>query len=55
LVARYEFGDLTADKANSLIVEQGLDVPQQLSPISLADLYNYEKPAFEQEKRAIGF
>ena len=55
LVARYEFGDLTADKANSLIIEQGLDVPQQVSPISLADLYNYEKPQFEQVRKNIGF
>jgi hypothetical protein len=55
LVARYEFNDLTPEKANALIAEQNLDVPQQLSPISLADLYHYEKPAFEQEKRVIGF
>jgi hypothetical protein len=55
LVARYEFNDLAPEKANALIAEQNLDVPQQLSPISLADLYHYEKPAFEQTKRAIGF
>jgi hypothetical protein len=55
LVARYEFGDLTADKANNLIAEQSLDIPEQVSPISLADLYHHEKPAFELEKRSIGF
>jgi len=55
LIARYEFNDLAPEKANALIAEQNLDVPQQLSPISLADLYHYEKPGFEQMKRAIGF
>jgi len=55
LVARYEFSDLAPEKANTLIAEQNLDVPQQLSPISLANLYNYEKPEFEQVKMAIGF
>jgi hypothetical protein len=55
LVARYEFNDLSAEKANVIITEQMLDVPPQLAPISLANLYNYEKPAFEQMKRAIGF
>lgn len=56
LIARYEFGDLAADKANAIIKKSGLDVPLQTVPISLAELYNYEKPSFEQQRRKpIGF
>jgi hypothetical protein len=55
LIARYEFHDLKPEKANVLISEQNLDVPKQTKSISLADLYHYKKPSFEQERRAIGF
>lgn len=55
LIARYEFHDLKPEKANILISEQNLDIPKQTKSISLADLYHYKKPSFEQERRAIGF
>ncbi len=55
LVARYEFGDLEPKKANAIITEQGLNIPMQTVPITLADLFNYEKPTFEQQRKSMGF
>jgi len=55
LVARYEFNNLTAEKANAIIQEQGLNIPLQTVPISLAELFNYEKQNFEQSKMVVGF
>ena len=55
LVARYEFRELPPEKANRLIVAEHLDVPQQNSPITLAEIYNYHDNEYAPEKRKMGF
>jgi ATP-dependent 26S proteasome regulatory subunit len=55
LVARYEFKDLSTEKANAIIKEQKLNIPLQTKPITLAELFNYQKQNFEQAKIVIGF
>ena len=51
LAARYEFKDLTTDKVNQLIKEEGLDIPQQTHPMTLAEIYNYEGMDFSLGKK----
>jgi hypothetical protein len=55
LVARYEFKDLSTEKANAIIQEQKLNISLQTKPIALAELFNYQKQNFEQAKIVIGF
>lgn len=55
LVARYEFKDLTTEKVNALIEEQGLEIPKQNRPMSLAEIFNYDGQDFTIEKKKIGF
>lgn len=55
LVARYEFSDLAVEKVNKLIKEEGLDIPEQNKPMSLAELYNYEGKDFTLGRKKVGF
>lgn len=55
LAARYEFKDLTADKVNQLIKEEGLDIPEQKSSMTLAEIYNYEGMDFSLGRKRVGF
>ena len=55
LAARYEFKDLTTDKVNQLIKEEGLDIPQQTQPMTLAEIYNYEGMDFSLGRKRVGF
>ena len=54
LAARYEFKDLTTDKVNQLIKEEGLDIPQQTQPMTLAEIYNYEGMDFSLGRKRVG-
>ena len=53
LAARYEFKDLTTDKVNQLIKEEGLDIPQQTQPMTLAEIYNYEGMDFSLGRKRV--
>ena len=55
LVARYEFRELSPEKANRLIEAEHLDVPRQDHPMTLADIYNYHDSDYTLEKRKVGF
>lgn len=55
LVARYEFKDLTTDKVNKLIEKEGLGIPQQTNPMSLAEIFNYEGTDFTMGRKKVGF
>ena len=55
LAARYEFKDLTTDKVNQLIKEEGLEIPQQTQPMTLAEIYNYEGMDFSLGRKRVGF
>ncbi|WP_294480722.1 AAA family ATPase [uncultured Bacteroides sp.] len=55
LAARYEFKDLTAEKVNQLIKEEGLDIPEQKKSMTLAEIYNYEGMDFSLGKTRVGF
>lgn len=55
LAARYEFQDLAAEKVNKIIEEEGLKIPEQKHPLTLAELYNYETDDFSIEKKRVGF
>ena len=55
LAARYEFKDLATDKVNQLIKEEGLDIPQQTHPMTLAEIYNYEGMDFSLGRKRVGF
>ena len=55
MAARYEFKDLTTDKVNQLIKEEGLDIPQQTHPMTLAEIYNYEGMDFSLGRKRVGF
>lgn len=56
LIAKYEFGDLTVDKAKALSTKLGFDNEID-SPMSLASIYNQNDQAFENKKirPTIGF
>lgn len=54
LIARYEFGELAASKAQKLSQELGYS--QSLnSPMTLAEIYNQTDDAYEEESKPIGF
>ena len=54
MLAYYEFGPLSADKADALLIEQGHESVHQ--EMTLAEVFNYQKKDFDQDKkRAIGF
>lgn len=55
LAARYEFKELTTDKVNKLIEEEGLNIPQQKAPMTLAEIYNYGDTDFSLGKNRVGF
>lgn len=55
LVARYEFKDLSVEKVNKLIKEEGLAIPKQHRPMSLAEIFNYEGSDFTVERKKVGF
>lgn len=55
LAARYEFKELTIDKVNELIKEEGLNIPQQNVPMTLAEIYNYGDMDFSLGKNRMGF
>lgn len=55
LAARYEFKDLTLDKVNQLIKAEGLNIPEQNSPMTLAEIYNYEGMDFSLGRKRVGF
>lgn len=55
LIARYEFKDLIPEKVNKLIEAEGLPIPKQKHPMSLAEIYNYEGSDFTLEKKKVGF
>lgn len=55
LAARYEFKDLTTDKVNLLIKEEGLDIPEQKHSMTLAEIYNFEGMDFSLGKKRVGF
>lgn len=55
LVARYEFKDLETEKVNRIIREEGLNIPLQENPMSLAELYNYEGSDFSLGRKKVGF
>ena len=55
LVARYEFRELSPEKANRLIEAEHLDVPPQDHPMTLADIYNYHDNDYAPEERKVGF
>ena len=43
------------DKVNQLIKEEGLDIPQQTQPMTLAEIYNYEGMDFSLGRKRVGF
>lgn len=55
LVARYEFKDLTVEKVNKLIKKEGLALPEQHRPMTLAEIFNYEGSDFTLERKKVGF
>jgi hypothetical protein len=56
MLARYEFKLLAQEKSENLLKELGHESASINSPMSLADIFNYEKPGFDVvDKRAIGF
>lgn len=55
LVARYEFKDLSVEKVNKLIKAEGLAIPEQHRPMSLAEIFNYERLDFALERKKVGF
>lgn len=56
MLAKYEFKLLEQDKTGSLLKELGHADAVVNGPMSLADIFNYEKPGFDAvEKRPIGF
>lgn len=55
LAARYEFKELATDKVNLLIKEEGLDIPQQKHPMTLAEIFNYEGMDFSLGRKPVGF
>lgn len=55
LAARYEFKALTTEKVNLLIKEEGLDIPEQKHPMTLAEIFNYEGMDFSLGRKPVGF
>lgn len=57
LLALYEFGALSIEKSKVLLLKIGIADFMVTKPMTLADIYNVEKPAFqlEHKRRSIGF
>lgn len=57
LLALYEFGPLSIEKSEVLLTKLGIVDFMVTKPMTLADIYNVEKPTFlvEAKRRAIGF
>jgi energy-coupling factor transporter ATP-binding protein EcfA2 len=57
LLALYEFGPLSIEKSKALLTKLGVVDFMVAKPMTLADIYNVEKPAFklEPKRRSIGF
>lgn len=57
LLALYEFGPLSMEKSKALLVKLGMVDFMVTHPMTLADIYNVEKPAFQLEakRKTIGF
>jgi hypothetical protein len=55
LVARYEFMELAPTKANVLIEEKKLPIPEISKPLTLAELFNYKKCDFDPRRCVVGF
>ena len=55
LAARYEFKELATEKVNKLIQEEGLDIPEQKTPLTLAEIYNYDDMEFSLGRSRVGF
>ncbi len=57
LIALYEFGPLSLDKARLLLTELGTDDFKVTQPMTLADIYNVSQPEFrlEAKRNPIGF
>lgn len=55
LAARYEFRELCTEKVNSLIATEGLDIPPQTAPMTLAEIYNYQHGDYALNRPTAGF
>jgi hypothetical protein len=56
MLAKYEFKLLAEDKSARLLKDLGHSDAEVNGPLSLADIFNYEKPGFDAvDKRPIGF
>ncbi len=57
LLVLYEFGPLSIEKSKALLTKLDLVDFMVIKPMTLADIYNVEKPAFQLEpkRRSIGF
>lgn len=56
LACKYEFKELSVEKANKLLAEVYSDrdpVPTTSKPMSLADIYNFDSMSFENERKRI--
>ncbi len=54
LIAKYEFKELSVDKAQTLSDSLGFGT-KITKPVTLSDIYNQEHPDFREEKNKIGF
>ncbi len=57
LLALYKFGPLSVEKSRALLMKLGIVDFMVTQPMTLAEIYNVEKPAFQLEpkRRSIGF
>jgi hypothetical protein len=54
LIAKYEFGKLSVDKARQLSVKQGFQTLIE-KPMTIAEVMNQHEPSFEKQDVTIGF
>lgn len=54
LIAKYEFGKLSVDKARQLSVKQGFQTMIE-KPMTIAEVMNQHEPSFEKQESSIGF
>lgn len=54
IIARYEFGNLSADKASALSLSLGHKIVYK-SPVSLSEVYNPSELSYSSEKSKLGF
>jgi SpoVK/Ycf46/Vps4 family AAA+-type ATPase len=56
LIAKYEFKELTKDRAGELAKKLGVDIKSQGEQFTLANIYNAQEESFErQDKGKVGF